>query len=174
VTKQSLNCLYVFALVDKEGREAVAEVVKAELLSRLKADADLNRGWANFILCLRACAQRCFALHLCGRENPILRLRLQPLPCATSLSLRQKCSYTTGMKTAVSIPEDVFKGAERLARKTKRSRSRLFSDALKEYLARHTPDSVTEAMNKACSELGAAKDEFVSSAARRVLERSEW
>jgi metal-responsive CopG/Arc/MetJ family transcriptional regulator len=78
------------------------------------------------------------------------------------------------MKTAVSIPEDVFKGAERLARKTKRSRSRLFSDALKEYLARHTSDSVTEAMNKVCSELGAAKDEFVSSAARRVLERSEW
>jgi predicted transcriptional regulator len=93
---------------------------------------------------------------------------------ATNLPLGQKYSYTTGMKTAVSIPEDVFKGAERLARKTKRSRSRLFSDALKEYLARHTPDSVTEAMNKACSELGAAKDEFVSSAARRVLERSEW
>ena len=84
------------------------------------------------------------------------------------------CGYTTGMKTAVSIPEDVFKGAERLARKTKRSRSRLFSDALKEYLARHTPDSVTEAMNRACAGLGAAKDEFASSAARRVLERSEW
>jgi metal-responsive CopG/Arc/MetJ family transcriptional regulator len=78
------------------------------------------------------------------------------------------------MKTAVSIPEDVFKGAERLARETKRSRSRLFSDALKEYLARHTPDSVTGAMNKAGSELGAAKDEFASSAARHVLERSEW
>src|SRR5437870_10426712 len=97
-----------------------------------------------------------------------------PVTGNSSLPLGQKCSYTTGMKTAVSIPEDVFKGAERLARKTKRSRSRLFSDALKEYLARHTPDSVTEAMNKACSELGAAKDEFVSSAARRVLERSEW
>ena len=78
------------------------------------------------------------------------------------------------VKSAVSIPEDVFQGAERLARKTKRSRSRLFSDALKEYLARHTPDSVTEAMNKACSELGATKDQFVSSATRRVLERSEW
>jgi len=69
------------------------------------------------------------------------------------------------MKTAVSIPEDVFKGAERLARETKRSRSRLFSDAL---------NSVTEAMNRACAELGTAKDEFASSAARRVLERSEW
>jgi len=78
------------------------------------------------------------------------------------------------MKTAVSIPDDVFAGAERLARRTKRSRSRLFSDALKEYLARHSPDKVTEAMNKACSQIGARQDPFVSSAARRVLERSEW
>ena len=78
------------------------------------------------------------------------------------------------MKTAVSIPDDLFKGAERLARKTKKSRSRLFSDALKEYLARHTPDSVTEAMNRAWVELGEGEDEFVSSAARLVLERTEW
>jgi metal-responsive CopG/Arc/MetJ family transcriptional regulator len=78
------------------------------------------------------------------------------------------------MKTAVSIPDDVFEGAERLARRTKRSRSRLFSDALKEYLARHTPNKVTDAMDKACAELGQTKDAFVSTAARRVLERSEW
>jgi predicted transcriptional regulator len=82
--------------------------------------------------------------------------------------------YTFGMKTAVSIPDEVFRGAERLARKTQRSRSRLFSDALKEYLARHTPDSVTEAMDGALRELGEATDEFVSKATRRVLERSEW
>jgi metal-responsive CopG/Arc/MetJ family transcriptional regulator len=36
------------------------------------------------------------------------------------------------MKTAVSIPDDVFEGAERLARRTKKSRSQLFSDALRE------------------------------------------
>ncbi len=78
------------------------------------------------------------------------------------------------MKTAVSIPDDVFEGAERLARRTKRSRSRLFSDALKEYLARHTPDKVTEAMNTAIAETGETKDAFVSSASRRVLERTEW
>jgi metal-responsive CopG/Arc/MetJ family transcriptional regulator len=78
------------------------------------------------------------------------------------------------MKTAVSIPDEVFEGAERLARRTKRSRSRIFSDALKEYLARHTPEEVTEAMNKAFDEIGETKDPFVSSATRRVLERSEW
>jgi predicted transcriptional regulator len=82
--------------------------------------------------------------------------------------------YINGMKTAVSIPDDVFEGAERLARRTKKSRSRLFSDALREYVARHAPESATDAMDRVCAELGHATDEFVSSAARRVLERSEW
>lgn len=78
------------------------------------------------------------------------------------------------MKTAISIPDDVFESAERLARRTKRSRSRLFSDALKEYLARHTPDKVTESMNVACAEIGGQEDSFISSAARRTLEKNEW
>ena len=78
------------------------------------------------------------------------------------------------MKTAVSIPDAVFEGAERLARRTKKSRSRLYGDALKEYLARHAPDEVTQAMNRACAEVGAARDPFVSAVARRILERSEW
>jgi metal-responsive CopG/Arc/MetJ family transcriptional regulator len=78
------------------------------------------------------------------------------------------------MKTAISIPDDIFEGAERLARRTKKSRSRLFRDALKEYLARHTPDQVTEAMNKALDEIGEAEDPFVSTAAQRILEQTEW
>ena len=80
------------------------------------------------------------------------------------------------MKTAVSIPDEIFRRAERLARRTKRSRSRVFSDALEEYLARHSPDEITEAMNKVCDDLGddAAPDPFVSGAARRILENTEW
>ncbi len=78
------------------------------------------------------------------------------------------------MKTAVSIPDEVFEGAERLARRTNRSRSRLFSDALKEYLARHTPDKVTEAMNSTLALIADEQDSFVSSAANTILERTEW
>ena len=78
------------------------------------------------------------------------------------------------MKTAISIPDEVYQGAERLARRTKKSRSRLYGDALKEYLARHAPDMVTEAMNRACDEVGDTKDSFVSAAAHRILRRSEW
>ena len=78
------------------------------------------------------------------------------------------------MKTAVSIPDDVFKSAERLARRTQKSRSRLFSDAVREYVSRHAPEDVTDAMDQVCAELGHTADKFVSSGARRVLERSEW
>jgi metal-responsive CopG/Arc/MetJ family transcriptional regulator len=78
------------------------------------------------------------------------------------------------MKTAISIPDDIFRGAERLARRTKKSRSQLFSDAVKEYVARHDPDEVTEAMNRVCDEVGDTSDPFVSLAARRLLEQVEW
>jgi metal-responsive CopG/Arc/MetJ family transcriptional regulator len=78
------------------------------------------------------------------------------------------------MKTAVSIPDEVFEKVERLARRARRSRSQVFSAALKEYVARHTPDEVTEAMNRVCEQLGDQKDTFIAAAGRRVLERTEW
>ena len=87
---------------------------------------------------------------------------------------RRAPSYTFGMKTAVSIPDDLFEAAQRLAQRTRKSRSRVFSDALKEYVARHAPDDVTEAMDRVCAELGGEEDRFAAAAVRRVLKRSEW
>jgi hypothetical protein len=78
------------------------------------------------------------------------------------------------MKTAVSIPDQVFEQAERLARRTQRSRSHVFSSALREYIARHSPDDVTEAMDRVCEQVGQEADPFVARAARRTLEHSEW
>ena len=78
------------------------------------------------------------------------------------------------MKTAVSIPDQVFEQAERLARRTGRSRSHIFSSALREYVARHSPDEVTEAMDRVCEQVDERGDQFVARAARRTLERSEW
>ncbi len=82
--------------------------------------------------------------------------------------------YTNGMKTAISIPDDVFESAERLARRTKKSRSQLFSDAVREYVARHGQEEITEAMDRVCAELGQPTDEFVTAASRRTFERNEW
>jgi predicted transcriptional regulator len=83
-------------------------------------------------------------------------------------------SYTCGMKTAVSIPDPIFRATERLARRMKKSRSRLYSEALAEYVSRHSPDEVTETMNAALKEIGDAIDPFAAAAGRRVLERVEW
>ena len=86
----------------------------------------------------------------------------------------RRAGYTSGMKTAVSIPDDIFERAEQLAKRTKRSRSRVFSDALREYVTRHSPDEITSAVNKACVEIGPLQDPFSASAARSVLYKSEW
>ena len=82
--------------------------------------------------------------------------------------------YTHGMKTAVSIPDDVFQQAEQLARRMETSRSALYARALAEYVARHTPDQITDAMNRVCDDLGLGVDPFTAAASRRSLERSEW
>lgn len=78
------------------------------------------------------------------------------------------------MKTAVSIPDDVFEEAEQLSRRMKRSRSEVYSRALAEYVARHAPDRVTEAMNRTLDEIAEPADEFVRVASGRVLKRSHW
>lgn len=90
------------------------------------------------------------------------------------LPARSDRGYTPGMKTAISIPDDVFAGAERLARKLRKSRSQLYAEAVAEYLARHDPEAVTEAMNRVCEQVGLEVDPGVSAAARRILERTEW
>jgi predicted transcriptional regulator len=78
------------------------------------------------------------------------------------------------MKTAISLPDEVFDRAEALARKMRKSRSQLYAEALAEYVARHAPDAVTEKMNRVCDELDSGRDDFVSEAARRTLENVEW
>jgi metal-responsive CopG/Arc/MetJ family transcriptional regulator len=78
------------------------------------------------------------------------------------------------MKTAVSIPEDVYAEAEDLARRLEVSRSRLYTDALREYIARHDPDTTTELLNRVYDEIDSAPDPAVAAASRRLLARVEW
>ncbi len=82
--------------------------------------------------------------------------------------------YTCGMKTAISIPDDLFEDAERLARTLQKSRSRLYGDAVREYVARHSADHVTGTLDEVLE--GVTPDEagFATTAARTTLERSAW
>jgi predicted transcriptional regulator len=76
------------------------------------------------------------------------------------------------MKTAISIPDDVFEDAEELARELNQSRSRLYTQAIREYVARHSADSVTAALDAVCCDV--SDPEFAEAAARKTLEGTEW
>jgi metal-responsive CopG/Arc/MetJ family transcriptional regulator len=78
------------------------------------------------------------------------------------------------MKTAVSIPDEIFEEAERLAERLRTSRSRLYSQALREYVRRHAPDHVTDSLNRVVDEVGPEENEFRRTAARRVVRKVEW
>ncbi len=51
------------------------------------------------------------------------------------------------MKTAISIPDDVFEAAEQLARRLGTSRSELYTAAIRTYLEHHRGAGVTERLN---------------------------
>jgi len=76
------------------------------------------------------------------------------------------------MKTAVSIPDELFQQAEQLARALGKSRSQIYREALAEYLGRRNPHSITSTLDELALEL--APDGWLGEAGRQALERSEW
>ena len=82
--------------------------------------------------------------------------------------------YTIGMKTAISLPDELFDHAEQIARRMKKSRSQLYAAALAEYVARHAPELVTQGWNDVCADVDEDAEPFVAAASRWVLERTEW
>lgn len=79
------------------------------------------------------------------------------------------------MKTAISLPDDLFYAAERQAKRAKKPRSQLYAEALAEYLARHAPEEVTDAMNRVVERLHEpGPDPFLVAAGRQGFGRTEW
>jgi predicted transcriptional regulator len=78
------------------------------------------------------------------------------------------------MKTAVSVPDDIFRMAEAAARRLRVSRSQLYATAISEYLNRQQGDAVTERLNEVYSRLPAKVDSALRRAQLRSLEKDSW
>jgi metal-responsive CopG/Arc/MetJ family transcriptional regulator len=78
------------------------------------------------------------------------------------------------MKTAISLPDDLFVTADAFAERSQLSRSELYARALREYLERHDQDRVTAQLDALCAEVDTRLAPEFARAARRVLERDEW
>lgn len=78
------------------------------------------------------------------------------------------------MKTAVSIPDPVFHGAESLAKRLGISRSELFSRALEAYIEAHKHDRLREALDAIYAEESSSLDQALAQMQWTSLPKEEW
>ncbi|MBI3770537.1 MAG: ribbon-helix-helix protein, CopG family [Deltaproteobacteria bacterium] len=72
------------------------------------------------------------------------------------------------MKTAISLPDDLFRALDDRARQLRVTRSGLIATATREYLARQPPTGeATEAWNRALAKAGQPGNEAAAIAFRR-------
>lgn len=79
------------------------------------------------------------------------------------------------MKTAVSVPDDVFARADALAAERGMSRSQVYTEALREYLEHHgADDPVTAKLDELADRADRADPSFGTVTARRLIEGGHW
>jgi metal-responsive CopG/Arc/MetJ family transcriptional regulator len=79
-----------------------------------------------------------------------------------------------GVKTAISIPDDLFERADAAAASMGVSRSELYRRAVAEYLRRHQDQDVTAKLNEVYADVDSSLDPDVAAAQFATLEREDW
>ena len=82
--------------------------------------------------------------------------------------------YTVSVKTAVSVPDDLFRQAEAAARRLRVSRSELYAKAIAEFLKRQHGNTITERLNDVYSRRLAKVDSALHRAQLESLEKDVW
>jgi predicted transcriptional regulator len=78
------------------------------------------------------------------------------------------------MKTAVSVPDDLFRLGETAARRLRVSRSQLYATALAEFLHRQRANAVTERLNEVYSRRKAKVDPLLHRAQLSSIDKGSW
>jgi metal-responsive CopG/Arc/MetJ family transcriptional regulator len=79
------------------------------------------------------------------------------------------------MKTAISIPDDLYRAAERAAKRLGLSRSEFYQRAVAQFLERQSDTLVTDALNEIYrSEESSALDPVLDRMQRASLSREDW
>jgi metal-responsive CopG/Arc/MetJ family transcriptional regulator len=78
------------------------------------------------------------------------------------------------MKTAVSLPDELFREAEATARRLRVSRSKLYARAIAEFLKGQQENSITERLNDVYSQRAASLDSGLHRAQLNSLAKDAW
>ncbi len=83
-------------------------------------------------------------------------------------------SYTVRMKTAISLPDQLFYAAEQFAQAHGLSRSELFVRALQTYLHAYQAHDITEMLNQIYTEEESALEPSVIRAQAQIVAKEDW
>jgi predicted transcriptional regulator len=78
------------------------------------------------------------------------------------------------MKTAVSIPDPVFKAADKLAHRLRMSRSGLYAEALQRYVQLHDENAITAKLNEVLASESSSLDPLLQSIQSRSIHPESW
>lgn len=78
------------------------------------------------------------------------------------------------MKTAISVPSDIFELSERLAKKLKVSRSAVFAMGVKKLGEQYDDDDLIARINAVCDEVDTSLDPFWKAAQSKILPKDKW
>jgi len=78
------------------------------------------------------------------------------------------------MKTAVSMPDSIFKAAEELAKRLGISRSALFTKAVTDFIKKHKNDGVTAALDEIYGEELSRLDRILQEMQSSSFPDEEW
>ena len=78
------------------------------------------------------------------------------------------------MKTAISIPDPIFKAAERLARRLGMTRSHLYTKAVTGYIQKHKNDKVCEKLNEIYERESSSLDSTMHAIQWASIDEEEW
>jgi hypothetical protein len=79
-----------------------------------------------------------------------------------------------GMKVAISLPDPVFRAAETLARKLRKSRSQLYAEAIAEYVGKRGAKALTGKLNTVYGKEPSDVDPALKHAQLERLSREAW
>ena len=78
------------------------------------------------------------------------------------------------MKTAISVPDEVFEAADRTAKKLGVSRSELYSTAVHEYIERHKMEDVTSRLDDLYASDSSELDEYLGQMQSQSMKKEDW
>ncbi len=78
------------------------------------------------------------------------------------------------MKTAISIPDELFEAADRAAKTLGVSRSELYATAVLEYLKRHRAKDTTAKLNDVYASNDSSVDPNLENMQLKLLSREKW